>query len=168
MTDKQRYERAMRHDYPQDFIPDDEWDFIEAMASCKGDGVKNKKVTTTASRMPKSGGVKNMAKQNKSDRTVQDKCRYYENRVNDKRLTDGQRRWAQRRLNELCAGGKSKPAVSAPGGSGNSQKYTDGQKYAFGAGVGYAAGKAGKRVEVKPENRQSFRDGVARGKKIRK
>lgn len=61
MTDKQRYERAMRHDYPQDFISDDEWDFIEAMASCKGDGVKNKKVITTASCMPKSGGVKNMA-----------------------------------------------------------------------------------------------------------
>ena len=45
--------------------------------------------------------------------------------------------------------------------------YTDAQKQAYGAGMGYGYAKANKRVPVKPENKESFRAGLdkARGKK---
>lgn len=31
--EQQRYMKVMREDFPKDFISDDEWDYIEAMAS---------------------------------------------------------------------------------------------------------------------------------------
>ena len=103
--------------------------------------------------------------------SAQDKCDYYAKRANNPKLSEAQRRYAQRRLSALCGGKKSAPAkaaVATPSRSVNSPKHTDAEKYAYGAGIGYAAAKAGKRVDVKPENKQSFRDGLARGRQIRK
>lgn len=110
-----------------------------------------------------------MAKQ--QSYSAQDKCDYYSKRVNNPKLSEQQRAYAQSRLNALCGGKKSasgKATVAAPSRSTNSPKYTDAQKYAYGAGLGYAAGKSGKRVDVKPENKQSFRDGYGRGQRLKK
>ncbi len=162
---EERYSHVMRQDYPKDFI-DDEWDFIEALASC---GKSSKKTTTTACRMPKSGGVKTMAQ--KQSYSAQDKCDYYSKRVNNPKLSEKQRVYAQNRLNALCGGKSSvagKAMATVPSRSTNSSKYNDAQKYAYGAGIGYAAAKSGKRVDVKPENKQSFRDGYGRGQRLKK
>ncbi len=43
-------------------------------------------------------------------------------------------------------------------------QFTDGQKAAYHAGYGYGCGKANKRVDVKPENQESFRNGVKRAR----
>lgn len=107
-----------------------------------------------------------MAKQAK---TVQEKCEWYGGRVNDPKLSEKQRSWAKMRLGQLC-GGKSAPGkatATVPSRSTNSSKYNDAQKYAYGAGIGYAAAKSGKRVDVKPENKQSFRDGYGRGQRLK-
>ncbi|MDE6294111.1 MAG: hypothetical protein K2L88_05780 [Clostridiales bacterium] len=160
---KKRYELAMRQDFPKDFVSDDEWDFIESMAAAKGDGVKNKSIT--ACRMPKSGGVKNMARQqnnNQPARTVQEKCDYYSRRVNDPKLTEGQRNFALRRLNSLCGG-------SSKGQSPKSTKTTTVQQNnARMAGIGYGVAKEGGRVPIQPENRDSFRGGVQEGRALAK
>lgn len=34
---RERYFKVMREDFPKDFISDDEWDYIEAMATWKKD-----------------------------------------------------------------------------------------------------------------------------------
>lgn len=164
MTDKERYERAMRHDFPNDFVPDDEWDFIEAMASCRGDGVKNKSIT--AGRMPKSGGVKNMAKQKTDNQqfSFDDKVKHYSGRVNDPNLTEGQRKHAERRLRQLCGGGRA-PKTCAPK---SPAKLTPQQQNAHMAGIGFGAAKEGGRVPVKPENQPQFRDGVKAGRALAK
>ena len=49
-------------------------------------------------------------------------------------------------------------------------KYNDAQNRAYGAGIGYASAKAGKRVPVQEENKESFRAGLEkiRGKKAAK
>lgn len=160
MTDKKCYERAMRQDFPKDFVSDDEWDYIESLASCKGDGVKNKSITVC--RIPKSGGDKYMARQQQNNdqpvRTVQEKCAYYKKRINDPKLTDGQREFAQRRYNSLSGTN----TVS----SSNKTKYTDGEKAAYNAGIGYSCGKSGKRVPVRDENKDSFRAGLDRGRRL--
>lgn len=106
-----------------------------------------------------------MAKQNTSDnmRTPAQKCDYYKKRVNDPKLTQGQRDYAARRIFQLCGGSTSNKTVSCPTCktpvSVPTGKYTDGQKYAYGAGIGYATAKAGARVDCKPENKDSFRKG---------
>lgn len=165
MTDKERYERAMRQDFPKDFVSDDEWDFIEAMASCKGDGVKNK--STMACRMPKSGGDKNMARQQvQQEWSVADKIKHYSGRVNDPNLTEGQRSHAQRRLNSLCGGGSSKKQQLKSTQSATSM--TAKQNNARMAGIGYGAAKEGGRVPVQPENKDFFRSGVREGRALAK
>ena len=107
----------------------------------------------------------------KQSYSAQDKCDYYSKRVNNPKLSEKQRVYAQNRLNALCGGKSSvagKAMVSVPSRSTNSPKYNDAQKYAYGAGIGYAAAKSGSRVDVKPENRQSFRDGYGRGQRLKK
>lgn len=97
-----------------------------------------------------------MTRQNNTTRTVQDKCNYYAGRVNDPKLSEAQRNYAQRRLNQLCSGGKSNSSSNV------GKTYTDGQKAAFTAGRVYGMAKSGKRVPVRPENQSSFRAGVER------
>lgn len=109
-----------------------------------------------------------MAKQ--QSYSAQDKCDYYSKRVNNPKLSEKQRAYAQNRLNALCGGKRSAPGkatATVPSRSTNSPKYNDAQKYAYGAGIGYAAAKSGKRVDVKPENKQSFRDGYGRGQRLK-
>lgn len=40
------------------------------------------------------------------------------------------------------------------------------QEAAYNAGLGFASGKANKRVKVQPENQDAFRDGVKKGRNI--
>lgn len=44
-------------------------------------------------------------------------------------------------------------------------KYTDAQRAAFNAGIGYGYGKANKRIPIQDENKDSFREGNARARK---
>lgn len=99
----------------------------------------------------------------KTDRkfTDSEKREHYESRVNDPKLSEGQRKFAQQRLNSLCGGGKKFGGKSVKSGN-----YTDAQKFAYGAGVGYGAAKSNKRVPVKDENKESFRAGYNKGKKL--
>ena len=111
-----------------------------------------------------------MAKTNQDTHSYSDKVAYFKGRVDDVRLTAGQRRYAADRLRSLCGDDKSKVKTrtqcSAPVTTSNG-KYDDGQTFAWGAGVGYGAAKAGKRVKVKDENKDSFRAGLKRGKSLR-
>ena len=113
-----------------------------------------------------------MVQQTEPIKTIPERINYYANRVNDPSLSQGKRNWAAKRLSELTSksnsGGKSKPSCSVPSGTSNTTKYTDGQKYAYGAGIGFAKAKAGERVDVKPENKQSFREGYDYGKRRKK
>lgn len=154
MTKRDRYMQVMRQDYPKDFIPDDEWDFIEAMASA---GKQSNQ---------KRGGDKrmevNMAKQQLTvqvQHTNAQKIDYFKNRVNDRNLTQSQRNYAQQRLNALCGTSTVNRNTSKP-----IQQYTDAQKYAYGAGIGYATAKKGQQVKIKDENKDSFRKGYKRVK----
>ncbi|MBD5131347.1 MAG: hypothetical protein HDT28_01950 [Clostridiales bacterium] len=107
-----------------------------------------------------------MAKQNTSDteRTPAQKCDYYKKRVNDPNLSQAQRNWAQRRINQLCGGGNSaKPSTPPKKSTG---PMSGEQLNAQCAGIGYGAAKAGARVNVKPENRDAFRDGVKVGRSL--
>lgn len=101
-----------------------------------------------------------------SQRSVQEKCDYYGRRVNDPKLTKGQRKYAQKRLNELCGNNKRKnqPQKAAPRKS--SVPATAQQNNAKMAGIGFGAARAGARVPVAPENQQSFRDGVQIGRAL--
>lgn len=45
-------------------------------------------------------------------------------------------------------------------------EYTEAQNAAFNAGIGYGAAKSGKRVPVRDENKDSFRNGVQKGKHL--
>lgn len=113
-----------------------------------------------------------MAKQNDTYYSAQDKCDYYKKRVNDSKLTDSQRKYAQMRLNSLCGGKKSKgKTVTCPTCNTsvpvNSGKYTDAQKFAYGAGIGYGAAKSNKRMPVRDENKDSFRAGYKKGKTLK-
>ncbi len=166
MTDKERYERVMRQDFPRDFVDDaylDAWEKVLCGKSCS--------TTTTACRMPKSGGAKKMANTNNASHSYDDKVAYFKGRVDDVSLTAGQRRYAANRLLSLCRDNKPKvkacPQSSAPIPT-STDKYTDGQKFAYGAGVGFAKAKSGERVPVKPENVESFRKGFERGKRRKK
>ena len=106
-----------------------------------------------------------MAKQNSSDivRTAEQKYDHYKKRIDDPKLTQRQRSWAALRVSELSSVIASNKTVSCPTCktpvSVPTGKYTDGQKYAYGAGIGYAKAKAGARVDCKPENKDSFRKG---------
>lgn len=40
------------------------------------------------------------------------------------------------------------------------------QEAAYNAGLGFASGKANKRVKVQPENQDAFRDGVKKGRSL--
>lgn len=92
------------------------------------------------------------------------KIDYFNRRVNDASLTEGQRKYAADRLNSLC-GGKSNSVQQTQSNCSTSafqqtkQKFSDAQKYAYGAGIGYSAAKSGKRVSVRDENKDSFRAG---------
>lgn len=44
-------------------------------------------------------------------------------------------------------------------------KYTDAQRAAFNAGIGYGYGKANKRIPIHDENKDSFREGNKRARK---
>lgn len=113
-----------------------------------------------------------MAKTNQGSYNKSSKIAYFKNRVDDVNLTAGQRRYAADRLRSLCGDGKSGgktvtcPQCSTPVTT-STGKYDDGQKFAWGAGVGYGAAKAGKRVRVKDENKDSFRAGLKRGKALK-
>lgn len=114
-----------------------------------------------------------MAKRNNSTYSVADKCDYYKRRVNDSKLTDSQRKYAQMRLNTLCGGKKSKSkTVTCPTCNTSvrvgSDEYTDAQKFAYGAGIGYGAAKSNKRMPVRDENKDSFRAGYKKGKALKK
>ena len=63
MTDKERYERAMRQDFPRDFVDDDYLDALEEVLCGK-----SCLTTNTACRMPKSGGDKKMSKKYGTDK----------------------------------------------------------------------------------------------------
>ena len=113
-----------------------------------------------------------MSKQNRArEYSAQEKCDYYSKRVNDPKLNERQRRYAQQRLNALCGGKPGKKTVSCPKCNTpvpvSSGKYNDAQKFAYGAGIGYGAAKTGKRVKVKDENKDSFRKGYERGKVLK-
>lgn len=43
--------------------------------------------------------------------------------------------------------------------------YTDAQRAAFNAGIGYGYGKANKRIPIHDENKESFREGNKRARK---
>ncbi len=159
MTDKERYERAMRHDFPKDFAEDDE--FTAALLDWSEGNTRHKpNYSNTACRMPKSGGERKMA--NKQTFSNEDKCDYYRRRVNDSKLSQKQRDYAQKRLEALCSGKKLAPAKLS------SSSYTSEERAAYGAGVAYGAAKSGARVSVKDENKDSFRKGVMRGKQMGK
>ena len=103
---------------------------------------------------------------NQPVRTVQDKCDYYGRRVNDPNLTQGQRNFALRRLNSLCGGGKQQPKQSPARKS--TLPATAQQNNAKMAGIGFGAAKAGGRVPISPENKQSFRAGIEEGRALAK
>lgn len=104
--------------------------------------------------------TKNQQQVDNSQRTVQEKCDYYSRRVNDPKLTDGQRKFAERRLKSLC-GGSSGQIRSTP--KSTVQNKRDRQNARL-LGVGYGVAKAGGRVPIQPENKQTFRDGVKEGR----
>lgn len=112
-----------------------------------------------------------MARQQQTDnsqRTVQEKCDYYGKRVNDPKLTEGQRKHAQKRLNELCGNNKrqNQPQKSA---SRKSTLPAEAQRNnAFMAGIGFGAAKSGGRVPVAPANQEAFRLGVETGRTVAK
>ena len=113
-----------------------------------------------------------MAKQkteNQPVRTVQDKCDYYSRRVNDPKLSEGQRKFAERRLKQLCGGGQA-PARSPRSSSVRTAQppLTPQQQNARMAGIGFGAAKEGGRVPVQPENQPQFRDGVKAGREMAK
>lgn len=102
---------------------------------------------------------------NKS-KSVEGKIDYYTKRVNDPNFSDGQRRWAAKRISDLC--GEKKPATAPKQIERSSRtRYTDAQKHAWSAGLGFGAAKAGKTVPVKDENKDSFRNGLQRGKNLK-
>lgn len=104
--------------------------------------------------MPKSGGDKNMAKQNSRQYTAQDKCDYYAKRANNPKLTERQRKYAQSRLNKLCGGGKANKSSSP----------IKDKCCAESAGYGYGRAKSGQRVVVDVSVQGDFRNGVKRGR----
>ncbi len=173
MSNDQRYIEAMCHDFPKDFIPDSELDFIDALASCKGDGIQNK--SNMACRMPKSGKGKNMAKSKQVPENLTDaeKLKYYAGRVSDGSLTSGERRWASKRVNQLtkklsASSKQSTAKTSSCANCGASLPATPQQNNAYNAGIGYGAAKVGARVPVKDENKPAFRNGVQAGRSLAK
>ena len=103
-----------------------------------------------------------------SQRTVQEKCDYYGRRVNDPKLTEGQRKHAQKRLNELCGNNKRK-GQSPKATPRKSTLSAEAQRNnAHMAGIGFGAAKAGGRVPVAPENQEAFRLGVQTGRAVAK
>lgn len=166
MTDKERYSKAMAHDYPKDFIPEDEWDFIDSVASW---GKPNSNIKSTKYPAPRDKGKgKNMANQKsvKQNYSVSSKCDYYTKRSKDKSLTDGQRNYALKRLSELRGGKCVCGGKPARNNSKPTSGYTEAQTAAYNAGLGYGAAKAGNRIPVKEPNKDSFRAGYQRGKNL--
>ena len=150
MTDRERYMRAMRHDFPKDFAEDDP--FLLAMEE-SSDIHARMREKNTAGRMPKSGGDKNMAKNNQqfSDR---EKIVYYGERFNDKKLSQKQRDYALKRLNSLCNDGKTNKSSST----------IKDKCCAESAGFGFGRAKSGQRVVVDVSVQDDFRNGVKRGR----
>ena len=110
-----------------------------------------------------------MAKRQQVDNsqcTVQEKCDYYGRRVNDPKLTEGQRKHAQKRLNELCGNNKRKNQSPKPAPRKSTLPATAQQNNAKMAGIGFGAARAGGRVPVAPENQQAFRDGIKVGRAL--
>lgn len=93
-----------------------------------------------------------------------EKQAYYEKRAKDSTLTKGQRKFAQKRLNQLNKSKSRKSSKNNGKTSTTKTTYTDAQKAAYNAGIGYGAAKANKRVKVKDENKRSFRNGYNKGK----
>ena len=112
-----------------------------------------------------------MAKQKTDNQqfSVEDKIKHYSGRVNDSKLSEGQRKHAERRLKQLCGGGHA-PARTTPPSSARATQapLTPQQQNARMAGIGFGTAKEGGRVPVQPENQQSFRDGVQEGKALAK
>ncbi len=147
MTERER--RVLAEDYPKDFLSDDEWDFIESVATwgCIPDK-QPKKIPPK-----KAKEVKKMAQY-----TDADKRKYYEQRVADKSLSDKQRAYAQKRLNGLS--GKPTATTKPP-----KQAHTPSERAAYGAGAAWAMGKQGKQIRCKAENAESFKAGVKAARK---
>ncbi len=148
MTERER--RVLAEDYPKDFLSDDEWDFIESVATwgCISDK-QPKKIPPK-----KAKEVKKMAQY-----TDKDKCEYYKQRAADTSLSDKQRAYAQKRLNSLC-GVKASATTKPP-----KQAHTPSERAAYGAGAAWAMGKQGKQIRCKAENTESFKAGVKAARK---
>lgn len=144
MTERER--RVLAEDYPKDFLSDDEWDFIESVATwgCIPDK-QPKKIPPK-----KAKEVKKMVKY-----TDVDKRKYYEQRASDKSLSDKQRAYAEKRLNRLV--GKATTPTK--------QTHTPSERAAYGAGAAWAMGKQGKQIRCKAENAESFKAGVKAARK---
>ena len=108
-----------------------------------------------------------MAKQTvQQDFSDTDKIKHYSGRVNDPKLTEGQRKHAQKRLNELCGNNNRKSQPQKSTSRKSALPVTAQQNNAKMAGIGFGAAKVGARVPVAPENQQSFRAGVEVGRAL--
>ena len=98
-----------------------------------------------------------MAKNNANtqQKTDADKLKYYGGRVNDKKLSEGQRRYAARRLEQLTGNTSAQPSALSP--------ITD-KCCAESAGFGYGRAKSGQRVAVDKSVRSDFINGVKCGR----
>ncbi len=121
----------------------------------------------TASRMPKSGGDKNMPKNTKTQFSDLDKVKHYSEIISDNNSTNRQRGWAKMRLGQLAKKmtKQTSNATTSPMPKAEAVVIvTPEQHNAFNAGIGYGAAKVGARVPIKDENKPAFRGGVKRGK----
>lgn len=116
----------------------------------------------TSRPMEFTGKGKSMAK-NKTSKAIPanltdaDKLKHYGGRVNDKTLTDGQRRWAARRVEQLTN------KLSAPASPSSLPPITD-RCCAESAGIGYGRAKSGQRVAVDKSVKSDFINGVKCGR----
>lgn len=102
-----------------------------------------------------------MARQQvRQDLSDVDKLKYYSDRVADSTLSSRERGWAKMRINQLSKKLSSSVQVQP------STPMTAQQQNAHNAGIGFGAAKVGARVPVAPENQQSFRDGVRKGRAL--
>ncbi len=162
MTDQERYSAVMRHDYPKDFIPDSEWDFIESVASWGKNSASSSMSNNVAPKGVKGKG-RNMAKEQKQpSRSIEERIEWYNGRLNSPYSTEKERNHAVKRLAALTARRDMEKAVC-----NKSLPATQEQNNAFNAGLGFGAAKVGARVPVKDENKPSFRAGVERGRALK-
>ncbi len=103
-----------------------------------------------------------MSKRKKDKHSVEDKLTYYGARINDPKLSEKQREYARKRIGELS--GNKSCSTSSPKQTRSSINSESAKNPTYAAGVGFGAAKAGARVLVKPENKDTFREGVKAGR----